>query len=659
MAATWVNLAVGAVVAVALVFGPGAAVAWGAGLRRGALWLAAPLVTFTLSALLTHGSAVVGVRYHFLTLLGSAAVLAGALALTRRVPQVAPWQGRWWWGLAPLVVAGLVHACRLGWAWQVPYAVSQTFDGPYHLNLVSQMLRDGDVSFLHVNLAAPDAGGAFFPTAWHAFVYLIVQLTGLPIPVAANAFTVVLTAFVWPLGCGLLVGALTRRWAAVGVTGLVAFTLPHLPNHFTWFGVLYSNLTGYVLVPFALGLAVLAAGRPAAQAWRCALVLAGGFLGLGVAHPTAVFAVLLFGVPLGAVAAGRRAAAWAGPGVGRQLAAGAAAAALVVGGALVVDRLTLRVEMLRSMRMAAGTWQPQGNWVQGVGRTLALAGDVQVRVAGPVAWALACLCLLGIVRCFTSWRTAWLPLAHAIAGFLFVASFSFVSSWRSYLVGLWYGDTQRLIALLAITAVPLIALGVDWLGLFIQGRVEALRPSPWAVAAPVALAVVVALGAQAAPRLQHSYWEIRSNFQFDTARPEILGLLSRDEYVLLERAARQLPADTVLTGNPWNGSVFAPAITGLRFTHSHVAPVEDKQARQLVETLNQARPGSPACELARQLHVTHVLDFGEDYLWGGDHYGKHEQFPGLEGLEAAGVAEVVDQEGAARLLHLRVCDEAP
>lgn len=63
--------------------------------------------------------------------------------------------------------------------------------------------------------------------------------------------------------------------------------------------------------------------------------------------------------------------------------------------------------------------------------------------------------------------------------------------------------------------------------------------------------------------------------------------------------------------------------------------------------------------MARELHVTHVLDFGEDYLWGGDHYGKHEQFPGLEGLETAGVAEVVDQEGTARLLHLSVCDEAP
>lgn len=659
MAATWGDLAGGAVVALVLMLGPGAAVAWGAGLRRGALWLAAPIVTFTLAALLMHGSAVLGWRYHVLTLLGAAAALALLLALTRRVPQVAPWQGRWWWGIAPVAVAGLVHALRLGRAWQVPYAVSQTFDGPYHLNLVAQMLRDGDVSFLHVNLAAPDSPGAFFPTAWHSFVYLIVQVTGLPIPVAANALTLALTAFVWPLGCALLVGALTRRWAAVGVTGLVAFTLPHLPNHFTWFGVLYSNLTGYILVPFALGLAVLAAARPRAQAWRCALVLGSGLLGLGVAHPTAFFAVLLFCVPLGALTAGRLAAGWAGPGRARQLVAGAAAAALVVGGALVVDRLTLRVEMLRSMRVVAGTWQPQGNWVQAVGRTLALAGDVQVKVAGPVAWALACLCLLGAGRCLTSWRTAWLPLAHAITGFLFVASFSFVSSWRAYLVGLWYGDTQRLIALLAVTAVPLIALGVDWLGLFLQARVQALHPSRWAVAAPVALAAAVALGAQAAPRLQHSYAEIRSNFQFDTARPEILGLLSQDEYVLLERVARELPADTVLTGNPWNGSVYAPAITGLHFTHSHVAPVADKRSRQLVEKLNQARPGSAECALARELHVTHVLDFGDDYLWGGDHYGKHEQFPGLEGLEAAGVAEVVDQEGAARLLHLSACDEAP
>ena len=63
------------------------------------------------------------------------------------------------------------------------------------------------------------------------------------------------------------------------------------------------------------------------------------------------------------------------------------------------------------------------------------------------------------------------------------------------------------------------------------------------------------------------------------------------------------------------------------------------------------------CEAVQQRHAYWVLDFGDHYLWNGEDPSKrYAFFAGLEGLTQAGYAEVVDQQGQAKLLRINYCD---
>jgi hypothetical protein len=142
----------------------------------------------------------------------------------------------------------------------------------------------------------------------------------------------------------------------------------------------------------------------------------------------------------------------------------------------------------------------------------------------------------------------------------------------------------------------------------------------------------------------------RANLFYQRESPT--SILSSDEYELLERVRDEVPADAVIAGNPWNGASLVYAFTGLEVLAHHLIEVKTEEETVIAEGLRDASASAAVCDAIREEGVTHVLDFGTQYL--SDNSNAHN-FPGLLGLENSDAVELIDQEGAAKLYEVTAC----
>lgn len=691
MTTTWTEVFLSAIVCAGVMFIPGALIAGAGRVPHKLALVAAPLLTATVVVFTAVLTPRLGIAWGVgpligVTALGACIALCAGLitrTLRKRVPmeEATQWAGSWWLLIGALILSSGVHLYRLVHAFVRPYALSQTYDSPFHQNLVESMMDRGDASFLHVALTVYGSDSGFYPALWHEIVTLVVSLTGISIPGATNAMIFVVTGLLWPLGVALLLGWMLRSWNGAALGALFALCLAQMPNHFTFFGVLYPNLLAYSMIPFMLALGVVAflngpSTPEAAPAFAIALA---ALPGLAIAHPSGMISFVVLVLPLLLCGVWVKTREWVrGPGL---LAAASPylAVATVLAVYAFVNWVTMKVPSLAHMRINSTYWGPIGGPIGGLGRGLSFTAGWSFREGGPIPVILGVIALVGGIYALRQVRTAWLPATHLISLTLYVVSYSVSGEIRPYLVGLWYSDIQRLAALTGVTGAPLVALG--FYALLIALPATSLRESTlsWkerlssvfrsagghgttsetltgrARYISVFAAFACFVGAQFSGTLNDSYAWIKGHMDFDTSELNTLGILSLDEYRLIERLPEQVPEDATLIGNPWNGSTFAPALSGLEFAFPHVAYVYDEEAHYVSQHLNEALTDPKVCDIVNARKMFYVLDFGTDYLWGGDVNGSSAQFPGLRVLVESGVAEVVDQQGNAKLLRVTAC----
>ncbi len=663
MDSSWWDVVVPMIVAVLVLAVPGFVVGAASGASTRVKVIGAPLVSVTCVAVGAIVADLVGLPWGVVAVLLVTVVLS-LLALLLRIrrprpadPRQSNWSGQWGWTLLALVVGGAVQGVRMTRAMGSSSAISQTYDATFHLNLIRWILDTRSGSSLHAKISSIDSGQGFYPAAWHDVVSLIVQTTHAGIPEAANAMSLAISTVLWPLGVAVLCGVLARSWTFAAAGALLAGAFPQMPNLLTWFGVLYPNILGYALLPFVLALLVLAllprTGLPRRQAWAFLLV---GAPGLALAHPSAVFSVFVLSFPLVAQAA----IEWCASATRRRPRPVRWIAGVTgLGGVVVLffglDRLSMKIELVREMRQSDSFWTASSGLVNAIGRFIGTNTGYMTQGSGWVPWILAPLVLVGMVRALWMPLARWLPFAYIISGALFTIALSGSPEMRAYFTGPWYGDTQRLVALVGITQVPLLVVGIravcEGIG-WLFARQWTGRASRWAGRLFVGGVCVVFVIAQVGANLGRSFDSIRASWTFQSAEnPE--ALLSQDEYRLLERLPEDVPADDTLIGNPWNGSALALALGDRMMVFPHVVTDNDEEADFVAEYLDQAKSLPSVCEMTDSLRIRYVLDFGRDYLWGQD--PRSAGYQGLDGLVEDGVATVVDQEGEARLLEITAC----
>lgn len=663
--ATAGDLAVATLVAAAWVYLPGLLIGAAARLRGLALWAFAPAFTTGICALTAVAAPIIGLRWSLGAAVGGfvcATLGAALLGLLRRDAGEAtpvPLRQRLLTGLPPL--AGLaIGASFVIWslsqAWPAPDAVTQTYDGVFHLNLIEMFVQRGDASTLHAVITDPDAAG-FYPAAFHDLATLSV-LSGVSVPLAVNALTLVVAGLVWPGALTYLVQVVDNSSVAVALAGAAAGTLPQFPILFVYFGTLYPNLLSYALVPLALGLTWHILTRTRGWEFATHIILLLFVLGtVSITQTNGVFTYVFLVIPLTVIGAWRRPAwlaeahSWGRPTVlllrtGSLVAIAASLVALHVLTWYVPNRLTL-------MRKTVTNWDAVGSLAQGLvkiatltvgnGLTYAVAPAAGVVIA--LMWGLA-LCAGTVVR-----QIRPLALFSAWLFALVLVNYVLHNPRRAYVFGWWYSDPERIFAWLPLGVIPLLAV----VAAHTLGRV---RPRLIRVGLAATLALVLPVGAALWPGNQAARVNVGDAFAIHERGSTNDALLSRQETRLLARLGKRLPTDAIFVGNPWDGSSYAWAIAGRRTLFPQPGLGYDATSPQAVIAghLREVAANPAVCDALAATGAHYVLSFGREYelapglgSWQGEFYAGFTHLEGVPGLTE------IDREGEAVAYEVTAC----
>jgi hypothetical protein len=639
---SWVDTAPVVLVALAWLWGPGLPVGYLLGLRGIAAFALAPVISIAVVASTAVAAQLAGLKWSVPLVLVAAlvvAALAGLLAFfLRRTGLLAalPDPRR----LTLIAAIGLLPAFLLAAlavmpAVGPPDAISQVYDTPFHYNALAHIRDSLDASSLTLHaLGDPETPGMFYPAAWHDLASLVMFSTGQSIPVTANVFCAVITVAVWPVSCLLLVRQLFgRNTGALAVTGVISIAFPAFPWDFFGWGVLWPNLLGMAVAPaiFALVLTVtgwvkddcLGRGR----AWLLLAIAAGA---AGFAHPNVLFSLIVLSLfPAGAAVVVRA------RGLPRRRAIiECAVFAVVVLGAWLWSATTPVFANVRDWK-----WNPYETPAQAVGEVLLNATNLREAL-----WLLSAVVVAGAltVRRFPAMR--WLLAGHLVAGFLYVLAAALNRPDTHLLTGYWYNDAHRLAAMLPITGVPLAVAGI----LLLAGKIKPLLRSE-RVAVP---ALAVGLTAVLLILTGGMYPADREGRIVVTyPRDETYKLVTNRMRAFYDRIAREIPEDTRVAGNPFDGSVMLWALTDREVLYSHFLKEESPGEEYLARHMDDAATDPKVCDLARRYRVEYVLIGRNDK--------KLAAVPPYQGIGRVPRAkegfELVDSAGGTRLYRITAC----
>ncbi|GAA1777178.1 DUF6541 family protein [Agromyces lapidis] len=647
---TWLEFVPVFATVVALLIGIGAPISAALRLRGIAfvgVAIGSSIASIGLSAFLAPK---VGLSWTLAAPLGLSLIVAVAVLTLRRRLTIPPDpRGRNEWGrpflfqlsavLLGSALALLFIAPQIG----DPGHPAQTYDTVFHLNAVEWILDTGNASPTAMTMTTPGRATTFYPTLWHAIVALVVQLTGASVPVATNAVALVVASVVWTVACVFLARVLFGRapFHAVLVGGLSA-VFGAFPAMLLWFGVLYPNLLAVSILPLALALlAALVQQRSMLGMRSIALALTAAWVigGMTLAHPNALFSLFVLTIPL-VVSAAVRLVRRASPQRRIRVAALSAIAAIAL----------FAVEAFAFSRTTTtdNAWLPSRSFPAAVREAL-----TNSPIDLSYAWVVSALMVIGIVVALRRPRLRWAVAAYLLSVLLYAVAIGWPAGpLRTAITGVWYNDSYRLAALTPILAIPLAALGTVRIARWLAGGIRLGRSRTRRAPALPAIATMIIVGLLAISVPFTS--TVIDSGRFIAARYHLddrSAMLSADEVALLEQLPQLVPENAVIAGNPWNGSSLVYAYTGRRTLFPHVGGAYPDAYWALAEGLSDGTP--EACAAAHDLGVTHVLDFGERYIFAEDL--RAEEFPGITNVSGSDTLTLIAERGDAKLYEVTGC----
>lgn len=558
-----------------------------------------------------------------------------------------------WWVGAVVLAAGLV-AANFVFGVRDPNLPSQTIDAGFHYNAALSVMRSGFPDGGHVGASAGAAINAWYPPLWADLTALTSSITGVNVAVGANAVGCAIGGVVWPLSMVWLSSRILphARQLTILALGLCCGAITLFPYLMLSYGILWPNVLSYAALPAAIALTLMvlrlmprsphaqddisSAGvtadgatlddveaaavqrgvalGPGLSWWT---VLSVGFLGcvgLGFAHPSAVFALGIWAV-IGALMLSVRLVASSraqGPRQLRRSLLWLLLAWLAAAGLWAAMSLAPQLTQVRNFK-----WVAVMSMDQAMGEALTLS-----TVITKAHWAFGIATLWGFYRLLRVPRLRWLLVSHVFLVVLYMLCAG-SSTWVAReLTGFFYNDAQRLAALIPMTAVPLAALGItsgaDALGRFV-GRVSSEvfgRPLSSRRALGIACAAMMAVPAvvypnqgigQGAAVLQDRYTNL--NFKNHMVTP--------DEQVLYEKLASQIPAGETVLGSPFTGAQFSAIWSGHAVVIPHVTSNPPKDVALVSQDFKSFTTDPAVCAALKRLKVGVVID-DFDRFWPTD-----------------------------------------
>jgi hypothetical protein len=658
----WVGAFPVALMALAWLCGPGLALGHLIGLRGLAAWGLAPVISIALVATTAVCAGLVGLDWSVPLVLAVTAVavlvIGGAAYL---------WRGRTFFaaipdprGVTSAAALGLVPAAALGALTVVramgsPGMLSQRFDTPFHYNALAYIRDSDQASALTLGtLGNPDVPGAFYPAAWHDLGSLVMRSTGADIPVSANMLVAVIAVVVWPMSCLLLVRQLFgRNRAAIAIAGVISIGFPAFPWDLMGWGVLWPNLLGLSFAPAALALVVTLTGWSrddtigVPRAWLLLVVAVGA---AGLAHPNVLFSLVVLSVFFVAAALVRRTARLAGDGRAWRGVA-------EIGVFLAVLLLAWWWAATAPALAVARAW----GW-KAFETPSNAAGEVFFNSTnrGQALILLSAVVLVGALAARRRYPVLrMIVFGHLAAGMLYLIAAGIARPDTQKFTGYWYNDAHRLAAMLPITGVPLAVGGILVLAAFasekITAKITALpvgRIAASTTSAAIGLTLIL-IGGSGMLNADDRVGRVLVTY----SRAPKDQLVTDEMRAFYDQIAERIPADALVAGNPFDGSVLLWALAGREVLYSHFLPALSADQTYLAKNLDRVATDPRVCDIADALGVEYLL-IGKtrDRPDARDYVGIAEIAETADTRTTPGL-ELVDSAGQSKLYRLAACEK--
>lgn len=547
-------------------------------------------------------------------------------------------------GVLGVALAACVIIAQLEKSIIHPEAISQSFDNIFHLNAIRWIQQTGNASSLSLGaMTTSDGSDAFYPAGWHDLVSLVFSVFPDSVPLAVNATTLVVGAFVWPMS--ILALALTLKpgdrifaAAAGGLSGaMVAF-----PGLLLKWGILYPNLLGYAVLPAFLAVLVwtvrMISRRDGRAWWPVVPTLLVTTAGIVLAHPNALTSAALLILPLVLAQLERTLA-------GRSATPRLVPAILLALAALACVGIWWKVRPAPE----TSTWAPKYSAIDAIGQFASNGFNLNVP-----EWAISGLVLAGIFWALRTKNHRWIVISWLLLGWIWVVVASQpIGPYRLLMVGPWYADDIRLAALTAIPVIALASFGVSYL---VRIAVFALRhvgvPQRGLVRAMTAAGLVIALASAITLGKAEPMAKAADSTAHEFKVNDGSILITSDEQKVLDHVDDYVPKDETIIVNPWEGSAVAYALEDRNVTTKHSLSAQPKRYDTILQHLNDAKTDPRVCQEVRDQKALWYLKFDDTLNLGA---GSKGMYKGLDGVEAEGIVTPVYTSGSVGLYKVTAC----
>ncbi|MCU6481892.1 hypothetical protein LPN03_16240 [Arthrobacter sp. A2-55] len=562
--------------------------------------------------------------------------------------------------VTPLAIAAKLVTGRLLPAMGGPDSFGQVFDNIFHLNAIKYILETGNASTLNLgNMVSGGHGMSIYPSVWHSYAALVAQLTSVNVFVAENALTVAVAALLWPFACICLVrGILGPRVLPTVAAGVLSAGFWIFPYQLLQWGPLFPNTLSYSILPLALLVVAGMFGRlrePVADIFTLSMTLLVGVAALLLTQPNGFSALLAFSVPI-IVGSWLRMLV---TGIRAHKGAKHALFTVLWGLAAMVVLLVI----WNALVLGFDTWKPSRSLLAAV-RDVFTGG----LLGGRFTWLASLLAAAGLAVILVKRRGWWMIGAMATAGGLYVvAAYMPTGPVRQFLIGSWYQDPYRLAGLVPLFTIVLACVGVDGVASAAIAAVRRLaakaspriqetllrpgamlRTAGGVLALIVALSVLTPLSMQANRKgLDDVNAKIKASWSWTPG-----WVVSTDEYTLMQRLDKDVPADAVIGVDPFNGGSLAYAVSGRKVTQYHLTPNPSASVSLVAKDLATAAPDSATCKAAKQANIQYVLDFGSFYML---QFPQARMYPSFVNIKDSSTLKLVDHQGGAKLYKVVGC----
>lgn len=521
-----------------------------------------------------------------------------------------------------------------------PDALFQAFDTAQHLNVIRAFADSGRFSSLGVSAylteadkaICPAASSGFYPSAWHAFCALAVQLTQCKVTVAINASEFVMASIAYPLGWAAFLNiAFVGDKNKVRAGSIVSMAFASFPWQLIMFGPIYPNLVGFCVLPSAMALFMLT--------FLCldrrttvtgAIVFLPCLVGLALLHPNTIFTALvllmfwcarrvhdaLAHVLKDHTKAISKTLPWAGWAVFLLL-------------CLAFWIFCYRLPAFHDI--VSHNWKTYATQQQMLYNLFALTYTNDFCYNLAPQFLLGALVLLGAVRAALSGKTRWITLSYLSAGFIlfWVATYTGIPGRSRFLLGgFWYTDPMRLASMFVLASIPCATLGLSYAAELLD-RIDSLRLGSVHVASHkvTAIAVVIMVfalvnyfpGFYKSPQEVKRHPDMQST-DFHTAFGDMCYIvtdvydstspLSQEEKDFLAKVTT-IVGDDLVINDPADGSLFAYGDYGIRTYYRTLtgvgAPNETLESQRIRTWLSHMSQSPDTREAVRKTGARYVL----------------------------------------------------